>query len=167
MSPSDGAFTNDSAIIGGDDVGAVTEDAAVTNTMTDSGSLTDSATVTITVDAVNDPPVANDDNYAVSEDTTLTPTTGVLANDTDLDGDAITVSSFSASSAEGGSVSVAADGSFTYTPSADFNGTDSFTYTITDSGSLTDSATVTITVDAVNDPPVANCRCRRWPPAGR
>ena len=91
----------------------------------------------------------------------------MLATDTDLDGDAITVSSFSASSAEGGSVSVASDGAFTYTPSADFNGTDGFTYTITDSGGLTDSATVTVTVDAVNDPPVANDDIYSWPPAGR
>ena len=81
----------------------------------------------------------------------------MLANDTDIDGNAITVTRrSSATSGEGGSVSVASDGSFTYTPSADFNGTDSFTYTITDSGGLTDSATVTVTVDAVNDdPPVA------------
>ena len=148
---SDGAFTyTPSADFNGTD--------SFTYTITDSGGLTDSATVTITVDAVNDPPVANDDNYVVSEDTTLTPTTGVLANDTDLDGDAITVSSFSASSAAGGSVSVASDGAFTYTPSADFNGTDSFTYTITDGGGLTDSATVTVTVDAVNDPPAANAQ---------
>ena len=51
---------------------------------------------------------------------------------------------------------MASDGAFTYTPSADFNGTDSFTYTITDGGGLTDSATVTVTVDPVNDPPAAN-----------
>ena len=49
-------------------------------------------------------------------------------------------------------MSVAGDGSFAYTPSAGFNGTDSFTYTITDSGGLTDSATVTVTVDAVIRP---------------
>jgi hypothetical protein len=47
-----------------------------------------------------------------------------------------------------------ADGSFTYTPNADFNGADSFTYTVSD-GDLSDSGTVTITVLPVNDPPVA------------
>ena len=102
------------------------------------------------------PPDAIDDTYSTSENTTLSEgsATGVLTNDTDIDGDLISVTAFQATSGEGGTVSVAGDGSFTYTPSADFNGTDSFTYTITDSGGLTDSATVTVTVGEVNDPPV-------------
>ena len=48
-----------------------------------------------------------------------------------------------------------ADGSFTYTPNANFNGTDSFTYTASDGTAGSNVATVTITVDAVNDAPVA------------
>ncbi|MCP4327244.1 MAG: type I secretion C-terminal target domain-containing protein, partial [Alphaproteobacteria bacterium] len=52
---------------------------------------------------------------------------------------------------EGGSVNVASDGSFTYVPSADFNGTDTFTYTITDDTGLTDSALVTVTVVDTED----------------
>ena len=47
------------------------------------------------------------------------------------------------------------DGSFTYTPNADFNGTDSFTYTASDGTAASNVATVTMTVDAVNDAPVA------------
>ena len=76
---------------------------------------------------VLDPLEAQDDVYAVSEDTTLSvaEAAGVLANDTVIDGEAITVTSFSGPSVSGGSVSLGSDGSFTYTPSADFTGTDS------------------------------------------
>ncbi len=52
-------------------------------------------------------------------------------------------------------MTLAADGSFTYTPAADFNGTDSFTYTASDGTAVSNVATVTITVTAVNDAPVA------------
>ena len=47
------------------------------------------------------------------------------------------------------------DGTFTYSPNADFNGADSFTYTVSDGNGGTDTATVNITVNAVNDDPVA------------
>ena len=52
-------------------------------------------------------------------------------------------------------MTLASDGSFTYTPAANFNGTDSFTYTASDGTAVSNVATVTITVDAVNDAPVA------------
>ena len=55
---------------------------------------------------------------------------------------------------KGGSVTLAANGTFTYTPAANFNGSDSFSYTITD-GTLTSTATVTLTVTDVNDVPTA------------
>ncbi|NDJ76586.1 MAG: tandem-95 repeat protein, partial [Chloroflexi bacterium] len=119
------------------------------------GSQTDTATVTITVTAVNDAPVAVDDNYGTNEDTPLTVAApGVLGNDSDVDSATITVSAYDATSANGGTVSMAADGSFTYTPAAGWNGTDTFGYTASDSA-LTDSATVTVTVAAVDDTPVA------------
>ncbi|MCP4329147.1 MAG: type I secretion C-terminal target domain-containing protein [Alphaproteobacteria bacterium] len=123
-----------------------------TYTLSD-GTFTDTADTSIGITGVDDPPIAVDDQFFVDEDMALTVgPSGVLSNDTDIDtGDAITVTSFSASSAEGGSVSVASDGSFTYVPSADFNGTDTFTYTIADSGGLTDSAVVTVTVTEVED----------------
>ena len=111
------------------------------------------ATVAIAVRAVNDPPVAADDTFATDEDTTLVVAApGVLDNDSDAEADPL-----SASLEVGpvhGTVSLGADGAFTYTPDPDYYGTDSFTYTVSD-GSATDSADVTVTVRAVNDPPVA------------
>jgi len=116
------------------------------------GALTDIATVTITVTT---PPVGIDDGYDATEDTRLMvlAAAGVLSNDTDADGDALTVSASDVVSAEGGTVLVAGDGSFTYDPPVDFSGTDTFGYTVSDAV-LTDTATVTITVAAVPDPPV-------------
>ena len=112
------------------------------------------ATVTITVNPVNDTPLADDDAYTTDEDTALTVSTpGVLGNDTDIDGDALTVAS--GSNPLSGTLTLNADGSFTYTPNANFNGSDSFTYTMSDGHGGSETAAVTITVNAVNDPPVA------------
>src|SRR5439155_11127960 len=84
------------------------------------------ATVTLTVTAVNDAPVANGDSYSTSEDTPLTvAATGVLTNDTDIDGDLLTAALVG--SPTSGTLAFNANGSFTYTPNANFNGTDSFT----------------------------------------
>jgi VCBS repeat-containing protein len=119
------------------------------------GTLTSSpATVTITVTPVNDSPVAAADAYSTAEDTALTvPAPGVLGNDSDPDGDSL--SAVVASQPSHGTLALNASGSFSYTPAANFNGTDSFTYRASD-GTLTSSpATVTITVTAVNDSPVA------------
>jgi VCBS repeat-containing protein len=107
------------------------------------------ATVTITVNAVNDAPVALDDVATTDEDVAVS--IDVLANDDDVDS-AFEVTAFSG--AANGTVAQNPDGTFTYTPNADFNGTDSFTYTLSD-GALEDTATVTITVNPVNDAPVA------------
>ncbi|MBA7598743.1 MAG: tandem-95 repeat protein [Calditrichaeota bacterium] len=118
------------------------------------GTLTDVGTVTISVRATNDPPVAVDDAYNVDEDNTLAidALSGVLANDSDPDGDPLTAEPVSSPS--NGSLTLNADGAFTYTPQADFNGTDSFTYAVSD-GIASDQATVTVTVNPVNDDPVA------------
>ena len=108
------------------------------------------ATVSITVNAVNDgAPVATEDSYSVSADTSLTvdAAAGLLANDTDVDGDAL--SATLASSPANGSVSLNTDGSFTYTPDAEFHGTDSFTYIANDG--TEGSAVTTVTID-VNSP---------------
>ncbi|MCA1684019.1 MAG: tandem-95 repeat protein, partial [Actinobacteria bacterium] len=103
---------------------------------------TDVAIVTI---AVNTPPDAVDDAYTTAEDTPVTVAApGVLGNDTDLDGHALTAAS--PSTPGRGSVSLNPDGSFTYTPDAGFAGADSFTYTATDGNGGTDTATVNITV---------------------
>ena len=120
-----------------------------TYTVTD-GALTDTATVTVTVISVNDAPVAVDDSDSISEDSTST--VGVLANDSDVEGDTLTVQSVTQGA--NGSVVDNGDGTVTYTPDADWNGVDSYTYTVTD-GALTDTATVAVTVGAVNDFPTA------------
>src|SRR6185437_3540149 len=114
------------------------------------------ATVTITVTPVNDPPAARDDNYATAEDTPLTvPAPGVLGNDSDADGDPLSVPAASVTAPAHGTAAVNADGSFTYTPAADYNGTDSITYHASDGTAPSTAATVTITVTPVNDPPAA------------
>ena len=126
-----------------------------TYTASDSLGASDTATVAIDVGTVNDAPVANDDSYATGEDTALTvsPVDGVLANDTDVDGDALSAAVVTGPS--NGSLTLNADGSFTYTPNANFNGADSFTYTASDGLGGSDTATVSITVNAVNDAPAA------------
>src|SRR6056297_2611579 len=100
----------------------------------------------------NDAPVAADDTAATDEDNSINGDVGDDASD--ADGDALTFSVESGDEPENGTVTMNADGTYTYTPSADFNGTDSFTYTVSD-GIETDTATVTVTVNAVNDAPVA------------
>ncbi len=110
-------------------------------------------TVSITVTPVNDSPVAGDDSITVVEDTPFTSTIDLDANDTDVDGDALSLVAGTFATTQGGTIVIAADGTYTYTPPANFNGTDSVDYTVTD-GSLTDVGTLTITVTAVNDAPV-------------
>ncbi|NOG48618.1 MAG: tandem-95 repeat protein [Chloroflexi bacterium] len=112
------------------------------------------ATVTITVNPVNDAPVAVDDAYATDEDTALNVAApGVLTNDTDVDGDTLTA--VVDSGPTNGTLTLNSDGSFIYTPSANFNGSDSFTYKANDGTADSNVATVTITVNPVNDAPVA------------
>ncbi len=116
------------------------------------GTATDTGHVTVTVVAVNDPPVAVDDAASTDEDTPVDIFVGtLLANDIDFDGDTLTVTGVS--NATNGTVTLAAS-IITFTPTADFNGEAGFDYTITD-GTETDTGHVTITVDAVNDAPVA------------
>ena len=113
------------------------------------------ATVTITVTAVNDAPVAVDDEYTMAEKDTLTITApGVLGNDSDVDGDSITA--ILVDTVTNGTLTLNADGSFTYTPDEYFNGTDSFTYKAKDAVLESELAVVTITVTPVNDWPIAN-----------
>jgi PKD repeat protein len=93
----------------------------------------------------NQAPSAVPDTYSTPQDAALTVAApGVLANDTDPDGDAL-IAQLVGSTANG-TVSLQSDGSFTYTPNAGFTGDDSFSYTASD-GSLTSTATVTITVN--------------------
>ena len=110
----------------------------------------DDAVVTVNVTAANDLPVANDDSTSTVEDTLVT--INVLGNDSDVDGDPLTVTSATATN---GSVTIGAGGSLTYTPNADFTGTDTISYTISDGAGGTASASVAVIVAAVNDAPVA------------
>lgn len=122
----------------------------VTVTVSDDDAIpeSDSGTVTITVNAVNSDPDAMDDVATTDEDTAVT--IDVLANDTDFDGDSLSIAEVTQPS-NGTVVNNGTD--VTYTPDADFNGTDSFTTTISDGNGGTDTATVTVTVVAVNDDP--------------
>ncbi len=138
----------------------------LTVTVTDSNGLSDTATITINVTNVNEPPTAVDDSYSTDEDTALNvPAKGVLANDIDPDtGDTLTVTPapYNTTSVQGATVTVNADGSFSYDPTnatalqalAAATVNDTFTYTMTD-GTVTDSATVTIEVTGIDDAPDA------------
>ncbi len=112
-------------------------------------------TVTISVIGVNDAPVARPDAYTVAEDTTLLiGAPGVMANDSDVDGDALQVRL--AERPQHGEVALLADGTFEYAPDANYNGTDTFTYDLSDGSEVFLGTTVTITITPVNDPPTAN-----------
>ena len=130
-------------------------------TIQDAKGVTDTAKVTLTFTPVNDVDAVND-VYSTKEDVKLSVAApGVLTNDFDPDTNAadkhpITgVVAFDATSVKGGIVDMKADGSFDYTPAANFQGTDTFTYKISDGFGATDTATVTIAVGDINDAPDA------------
>src|SRR5204863_4959098 len=104
---------------------------------------------------VNQQPVANNDSYSVSAGATLTVNaSGVLANDTDADGDNLTASL--AGGVSHGSLSFNANGSFSYTPTSGYLGPDSFTYRASDGITNSAAATVSLSVQSANHAPVAN-----------
>ncbi len=110
-----------------------------------------SDTATGTIASIN---AVDDTSYTVNEDDTLTTTaaTGVLANDSDQFGSgSLVVNTTPVTTTSNGSLTLNADGSFTYTPTANFNGTDSFVYQVTDGQGSEQTATATITIAAVND----------------
>jgi hypothetical protein len=116
------------------------------------GALTDTGLLTLTVTAANDAPVATDDAVTVAEDVPYNSVTSLLANDSDLDGDSLSVVTGTFATSQGGSITFNADGSYSYTSATNFNGTDSVSYSVTD-GALTDTGLLTLTVTAVNDAP--------------
>ncbi|MHC5112707.1 MAG: Ig-like domain-containing protein, partial [Planctomycetota bacterium] len=120
--------------------------------ISDGNGGTDTGAVTVTVDPVNDAPVANDDTAETDEDTPLN-NIDLLANDEDVDGDQLSIIE---ASAEFGDVAVNNDGTINYTPLEGFNGTDTVTYTIHDGNDATDTGTLIVTVNPVNNPPVAD-----------
>ena len=140
---SDGALSANAANFNGTET--------ITYTVSD-GTDTSEGTFTITVTAVNDAPVAVANTLTVDEDSSIS-NTDVIANDTDVEDDTLTLTAVSTDGT--GTVAVNADGlSVDYTPAANFNGTETITYTVSD-GALSANGTFTITVTAVNDAPVA------------
>jgi Ca2+-binding RTX toxin-like protein len=116
------------------------------------GAISAPATVTV---KVSDRPIAAADTATVAEDSTVT--INILANDTDQDSEINPASVAIASPTQNGALTINPDGTVTYTPEANFFGTDSFTYTVKDNNGITSlPGTVTITVTPVNDVPVAN-----------
>ena len=99
----------------------------------------------------NMPPIASDDTATVAEDGSVL--IDVLANDSDVDGDGLTITGVSG--AVNGTASIEA-GQLRYVPDADFNGAETLSYTISDGQGGTDTATVAVTVDPINDAPIAS-----------
>ncbi|MDX2343999.1 MAG: Ig-like domain-containing protein, partial [Acidimicrobiia bacterium] len=124
--------------------------AAVTITAADSGTpnLSGQATFSWVIDDTNRPPVSSSDAVTTSEDTLLA--IAVLGNDTDPDGDPLTVSSVS--NPANGTAAISGN-SVTYAPDLNYVGSDSFVYEIADGRGGLDSATVSVTVTPVNDAP--------------
>ena len=129
---------------------AGTHTATLTVTDDDLGSGSDTVTVTVSYPV----PVANDDTYTTSEDTVLTVSApGVLEGDGGII--AITTAAV-ATGPSHGVLALDSDGRFTYTPTANYHGSDAFTYTARTGTQTSAPATVTITVSAVDDAPVLN-----------
>jgi VCBS repeat-containing protein len=139
---------------------------AFTYTISDGHGGNATATVHVTVNHVNHPPHANADSYAVNQDTVLSVAApGVLGNDTDVDaGD--TLHAVLVSSTSHGSLTLNADGSFTYTPNPGFACSDSFTYKANDGTADSNVATVSITVNDTQGPAisVSTSTTMIWPP---
>jgi hypothetical protein len=113
-------------------------------TVSDGKGAASGAVVRVTVNPVNLPPVAVDDFATTDEDTPVT--IDVLANDSDPDGDSLTLSDYQVTSSRGGTVSCDEEGQCTYGPAVGFSGSDSFTYTVSDGKGGSDSATVSVNV---------------------
>ena len=132
-------------------------------TMTD-GQASDSAIVVpVEVICNNEPPVANADSPTTNEDTAIG--IEVLANDTDPDGGDV-LSVISVTDPPSGAAQIESSGFVTYSPDANFCGTDTFNYTISDGNGATDVGTVTVTVTCINDAPVISPIPNRISPWG-
>lgn len=122
-----------------------------TYTISDGHSHTATATVSMTVNFVNQPPVAVNDSITTNHNTPITfdPRT----NDSDPEGDPITITG--KTDGAHGAVVINSGTSLTYTPTTGYSGSDSFTYTISDTHGHTATATVSVTITNINQPPVA------------
>src|SRR5690606_31213334 len=121
------------------------------------------ATISVTVNVVNDPPVAQSDAKTTNED--VATTINILANDTDVDNsilpssvdlDPLTPLVQNTMVKTEGTWSVSAEGIVSFSPTANFFGTALLTYTVNDNvGAKSNVATITVTVTSVNDAPIA------------
>ncbi|HGG59903.1 MAG TPA: tandem-95 repeat protein, partial [Gammaproteobacteria bacterium] len=127
---------------------------AFTYTIADANGDLSQATVTLLITAENDAPVAEADEFLVEEDQTLfIAVADLLANDSDVDGDTLTVQIENGPAH--GLLNTQPDGSFAYTPDADFTGVDHLRYSVSDGDAISQSVDVVIRVAPVNDAPVA------------
>lgn len=142
--------------------GATTTD-SFTYTITDGHGGNSTATVTVTVTGVasNHAPVAGDDSVTVGEDDAAL-LVGIRSNDSDADGNPLTLVPDSTTGSAGGAISQDENGNLVFIPGSAFNDlaagqtrTTSFTYTLWDDQGASDTATVTVTVQGANDAPVA------------
>lgn len=126
---------------------------------------TANSTLTITVTPVNDLPVAIDDSFTIAEDAVNAPLNNLFGNDTDIDGDTLSVKSINGTTltpgtaqsilVPNGTVNVSAAGVITFTPNPNFNGPEAFTYVVQDGQGGEATGNVAINVTPVNDTPVA------------
>ncbi len=130
-----------SAVLNALAAGETTDD-SFAYTVSDGHGGAGKATVKVTVTGVNDLPVAADDAATTDVDTPVT--IAVLANDTDVDGDGLSVSGVTQGA--NGAVTVNVDSSVTFTPGPGFSGSDTFTYSVSDGNGGGDTGTVTVTV---------------------
>jgi CshA-type fibril repeat protein len=134
-------------------------------TITDLAGATSTATLSLTVTPVNDAPVATNDTATTPEDTTVSG--NVMGNDSDVDGDLMTVTGFTVAGSTyapsetpqtipgAGTLILRADGSYTFTPQAGFNGdVPVITYTVSDAGGLSASASLALTLEPATAVPV-------------
>ncbi len=136
--------------------GSETTTDSFTYTASDGSLTSNTATVSITITPVNDPPVANNDSYTVAEGGTINyAAPGVLVNDTDPDGPALTAVLVTGP-AHAAVFTLNPNGSFTYVHDGSETTTDGFTYRASDGTLLSNIATASITITPVNDAPVAN-----------
>jgi VCBS repeat-containing protein len=138
-----------------------------TYTISDGNGGFDTATGNVAVANINDAPVANNDNYNMNQDTTLNvPAPGVLTNDTDADGDTLTAVYVVGNGPNHGMLTLNPNGSFSYTPNANFTGVDTFNYVAKDGSVDSNVATVTITINDTQAPTVNSsvATAMLWPP---
>ncbi|QYZ66903.1 MAG: tandem-95 repeat protein [Gammaproteobacteria bacterium (ex Lamellibrachia satsuma)] len=134
---------SDGTITYNHDGGESTSD-SFTYTAFDGADASAVTTVTLTINPVNDAPVANDDSFSVGFNSSNN-LLDVLVNDTDAEGSALTINTPLGATSHGGTVSIDG-GAISYTPADGFNGTETFTYSMTDGTANSADATVTVIV---------------------